>query len=126
MYQVIARKYRPQSFGELISQEHVKTTLENAITQRRIAHGYIFSGQRGTGKTTVARIFARCLNCEQGPTATPCGRCASCMEIAAGAAMDVIEIDAASHRGINEMRQLRASVRFPPARDPYKQFIVDE
>ncbi len=126
MYQVIARKYRPQAFDELISQEHVKTTLENAITQRRIAHGYIFSGQRGTGKTTVARIFARCLNCEQGPTPTPCGKCASCLEIASGSSMDVIEIDAASNRGINEMRELRESVRFRPARDRYKVFIVDE
>jgi DNA polymerase-3 subunit gamma/tau len=126
MYQVIARKYRPQAFDELISQEHVKTTLENAITQGRIAHGYIFSGQRGTGKTTVARIFARCLNCEQGPTPTPCGKCASCLEIAGGSSMDVIEIDAASNRGINEMRELRESVRFRPARDRYKVFIIDE
>src|SRR5258708_18598497 len=126
MYQVIARKYRPQTSSELIGQEHVRTTLENAITQGRIAHGYIFSGQRGTGKTTVARIFARCLNCEQGPTATPCGRCASCLEIANGSSMDVIEIDAASNRGINEMRELRESVRFRPARDRYKVFIVDE
>ncbi len=126
MYQVIARKYRPQAFDELISQEHVKTTLENAINQKRIAHGYIFSGQRGTGKTTVARIFARCLNCEKGPTSTPCGVCASCTEIAAGSAIDVIEIDAASNRGINEMRELRESVRFRPARDRYKVFIVDE
>ena len=89
MYQVIARKYRPQSFAELIGQEHVRTTIENAITQNRIAHGYIFSGQRGTGKTTVARIMARCLNCEKGPTATPCGVCASCTEITGGAAMRI-------------------------------------
>src|SRR5271155_3321606 len=107
MYQVIARKYRPQSFSELIGQEHVKTTLENAIAQQRIAHGYIFSGQRGTGKTTVARILARCLNCIEGPTATPCGVCASCLEIAGGNSPDVIEIDAASNRGINEMRGRR-------------------
>ncbi len=126
MYQVIARKYRPQNFGELIGQEHVRTTLENAIAQNRIAHGYIFSGQRGTGKTSVARIMARCLNCIQGPTATPCGVCASCLEIAQGNAMDVIEIDAASNRGINEMRELRENVRFRPARDRYKVFIVDE
>jgi DNA polymerase-3 subunit gamma/tau len=126
MYQVIARKYRPQTFAELISQEHVRTTLENAISQNRIAHGYIFSGQRGTGKTTVARIMARCLNCINGPTITPCGVCASCTEIAAGSGMDVIEIDAASNRGINEMRELRENVRFRPARDRYKVFIVDE
>ena len=126
MYQVIARKYRPQNFSELIGQEHVKTTLENAITQRRIAHGYIFAGQRGTGKTTVARIMARCLNCELGPTETPCGKCASCVEIASGSSMDVIEIDAASNRGINEMRELRENVRFRPARDRYKVFIIDE
>jgi len=126
MYQVIARKYRPQAFAELIGQEHVRTTLENAIAQRRIAHGYIFSGQRGTGKTTVARILARCLNCIDGPTATPCGVCASCLEIAAGNSPDVIEIDAASNRGINEMRELRENVRYRPARDRYKVFIVDE
>jgi DNA polymerase III subunit gamma/tau len=126
MYQVIARKYRPQAFAELIGQEHVRTTLENAIAQRRIAHGYIFSGQRGTGKTTVARILARCLNCINGPTATPCGVCASCLEIAGGNSPDVIEIDAASNRGINEMRELRENVRYRPARDRYKVFIVDE
>jgi len=126
MYQVIARKYRPQTFHDVVNQDHVKTTLENAIAQKRIAHGYIFSGQRGTGKTTVARILARCLNCIQGPTATPCGVCASCVEIAAGGAPDVIEIDAASNRGINEMRELRENVRYQPVRDRYKIFIVDE
>jgi DNA polymerase-3 subunit gamma/tau len=125
-YQVIARKYRPQSFSELVSQSHVKTTLENAIQQGRIAHGYIFSGQRGTGKTTVARLMARFLNCVNGPTTTPCGTCSSCIEITTGGAVDVIEIDAASNRGINEMRELRESVRFRPARDRYKVFIVDE
>src|SRR5882724_3651306 len=126
MYQVIARKYRPQTFADVVNQEHVKTTLENAITQQRIAHGYIFSGQRGTGKTTVARILARCLNCVQGPTVTPDGVCASCLEIAQGNAPDVIEIDAASNRGINEMRELRENVRYRPSRDRFKIFIIDE
>jgi len=126
MYQVIARKYRPQGFDELIGQEHVQKTLSNAISSNRIAHGYIFSGQRGTGKTTVARILARCLNCEKGPTPTPCGVCASCLEITAGNSPDVIEIDAASNRGINEMREIRENVRYRPARDRYKIFIVDE
>lgn len=126
MYQVLARKYRPQSFADLIGQEHVRTTLDHAITQGRIAHGYIFSGQRGTGKTTVARILGLCLNCVEGPTATPCGKCSSCLEVAAGNSVDVIEIDAASNRGINEMRELRESIRYRPARDRYKVFIIDE
>ncbi len=126
MYQVIARKYRPQSFDDVVNQEHVRTTLENAIAEKRIAHGYIFSGQRGTGKTTIARILARCLNCIDGPTKSPCGKCASCLEIQAGGAVDIIEIDAASNRGINEMRELRENVRYQPARDRYKVFIIDE
>jgi DNA polymerase-3 subunit gamma/tau len=126
MYQVIARKYRPQTFEDLLNQEHIITTLRNAIAQNRIAHGYIFSGQRGTGKTTTARIVARCLNCVKGPTDQPCGVCASCLEVTAGGSVDVIEIDAASNRGINEMRELRENVRYQPARDRYKIFIVDE
>ena len=126
MYQVIARKYRPQTFADVVNQEHVKATIENAIAQKRIAHGYIFSGQRGTGKTTIARILARCLNCIEGPTITPCGVCASCKEITAGGTVDVIEIDAASNRGIDNMRELRENVRYQPARDRYKVFIIDE
>ncbi|MGI8960954.1 MAG: DNA polymerase III subunit gamma/tau [Bryobacteraceae bacterium] len=126
MYQVIARKYRPQNFDDLVGQEHVQKTLTNAIESNRVAHGYIFSGQRGTGKTSVARILARCLNCINGPTATPCGVCSSCIEITEGNSVDVIEIDAASNRGINEMREIRDNIRYRPARDRYKVFIVDE
>ncbi len=126
MYQVIARKYRPQNFEQVVSQEHVKQTLTNALEQGRVAHGYIFAGQRGTGKTTVARILAKSLNCHQGEGAAPCLECASCREIAAGNALDVIEIDAASNRGIDEIRELRENVRFRPARDRRKVFIIDE
>ena len=126
VYQVIARKYRPQTFDDVVNQDHIKTTLRNAIAQNRIAHGYIFSGQRGTGKTTTARIVARCLNCVNGPTETPCGVCSSCREIAAGEAVDVIEIDAASNRGIDNMRELRENVRYQPQRDRFKIFIIDE
>ena len=126
MYTVIARKYRPQTFAEVVSQEHIKQTLRHAIEQNRIAHGYIFSGQRGTGKTTTARLLARALNCVRGPAAEACGECPSCREIAAGNSVDVIEIDAASNRGIDEIRVLRENVRYAPARDRYKIYIVDE
>jgi len=108
-YQVLARKYRPQKFSDVIGQEHVTRTLQNAIGQERIAHGYIFSGHRGIGKTTVARILAMALNCRSsaGPAPEPCGICESCTEIRAGNAVDVIEIDAATNRGIDEIRELR-------------------
>src|SRR5579863_5654814 len=125
-YQVIARKYRPQVFDEVIGQPLITGTLKNAIQHDRVAHGYIFSGARGVGKTTTARILAKALNCAQGPTVTPDGTCPSCVEIAAGNSVDVLEIDAASNRGIDEIRELRETVRYLPARDRYKVFIIDE
>ena len=127
-YQVLARKYRPQHFAEVIGQEHVTRTLKNAIEQGRVAHGYIFSGHRGIGKTTIARILAMALNCRSSdkPSADPCGKCESCVEIRAGNALDVIEIDAATNRGIDEIRELRDASRYRPARDRYKIYILDE
>src|SRR6184192_3539560 len=127
-YQVLARKYRPQKFSDVIGQEHVTRTLQNAITQERIAHGYIFSGHRGIGKTTVARILAMALNCRAAdkPTPTPCGKCDSCVEIRESRSVDVIEIDAATNRGIDEIRELREAARYRPARDRYKIYILDE
>ncbi|PYY09629.1 MAG: DNA polymerase III subunit gamma/tau [Acidobacteria bacterium] len=127
-YQVLARKYRPQKFVDVIGQDHVTRTLQNAITQQRIAHGYIFSGHRGIGKTTVARILAMALNCRSTdtPSPEPCGVCDSCQEIRAGSSVDVIEIDAATNRGIDEIRELRDAARYRPARDRYKIYILDE
>jgi DNA polymerase-3 subunit gamma/tau len=127
-YQVLARKYRPQRFSDVIGQEHVTRTLKNAIEQARIAHGYIFSGHRGIGKTTVARILAAALNCRSAdhPVAEPCGACDSCLEIRAGNSVDVMEIDAATNRGIDEVRELREATRYRPARDRFKIWILDE
>ncbi len=127
-YQVLARKYRPQKFSEVIGQDHVTRTLKNAIEQGRIAHGYIFSGHRGIGKTTIARILAMALNCQSQdrPVPEPCGVCDSCREIRAGNAVDVIEIDAATNRGIDEIRELREAARYRPARDRFKIYILDE
>ncbi len=127
-YQVLARKYRPQKFSEVIGQEHVTRTLKNAIEQGRTAHGYIFSGHRGIGKTTVARILAMALNCRSSdkPVTEPCGVCESCTEIRAGNSVDVIEIDAATNRGIDEIRELREAARYRPARDRFKIYILDE
>jgi DNA polymerase-3 subunit gamma/tau len=131
-YQVLARKYRPQHFSDVAGQDHVTRTLLNALSQGRVAHGYIFSGHRGIGKTTIARILAMALNCRtavgsgERPTPEPCGVCDSCTEIRAGNAVDVIEIDAATNRGIDEMRELRDAARYRPARDKYKIYILDE
>ena len=131
-YQVLARKYRPQRFADVAGQDHVTRTLLNALSQNRIAHGYIFSGHRGIGKTTIARIVAQALNCrtEVGaagrPTPEPCGTCDSCIEIRQGNAVDVIEIDAATNRGIDEIRELRDAARYAPSRDKYKIYILDE
>lgn len=131
-YQVLARKYRPQRFSDVAGQDHVTRTLLNALSQGRIAHGYIFSGHRGIGKTTIARIVAMALNCrteigsENRPTPEPCSICESCTEIRSGSAVDVIEIDAATNRGIDEIRELRDAARYSPARDRYKIYILDE
>src|ERR1035437_5975684 len=131
-YQVLARKYRPQRFADVAGQDHVTRTLMNALSQNRIAHGYIFSGHRGIGKTTIARIVAQALNCRteigtpERPTPEPCGVCDSCIEIRQGNAVDVIEIDAATNRGIDEIRELRDAARYAPSRDRYKIYILDE
>jgi len=125
-YQVIARKWRPQTFNDLVGQQHVTDTLKNAIKNDRVAHAYIFSGARGVGKTTAARILAKALNCIKGPTPEPCGVCDSCKEIATGTSLDVIEIDAASNRGIDQIRELREMVRYAPAASRTKVVILDE
>ncbi len=131
-YQVLARKYRPQRFADVAGQDHVTRTLLNALQQNRMAHGYIFSGHRGIGKTTIARILAQALNCRaevgsaERPTPEPCGACEACTEIRQGNAVDVIEIDAATNRGIDEIRELRDAARYSPARDRYKIYILDE
>jgi DNA polymerase-3 subunit gamma/tau len=125
-YKVIARKYRPQTFSEIVGQQHVTQTLANAIKSNRVAHAYIFSGVRGVGKTTTARILAKALNCVKGPTAEPDNTCNSCREISAGTSLDVLEIDAASNRGIDQIRELREMVRYAPASSRYKVVILDE
>jgi DNA polymerase III subunit gamma/tau len=125
-YVVVARRYRPQDFGQLIGQGQVAQALANAITTNRVGHAYLFTGARGVGKTSTARIFAKALNCVNGPTTTPCGECDICQGIASGSDVDVIEIDGASNRGIDEIRQLRSNVNVRPSRARYKIYIIDE
>jgi DNA polymerase-3 subunit gamma/tau len=125
-YEVFARKYRPQTFDDLVGQDHVSRTLKNAVVQNRLAHAYLFVGPRGVGKTSTARILAKSLNCVKGPTVTPCGECDNCREIAAGNSLDVIEIDGASNNSVEDIRQLRENVRYAPAKGRYKIYLIDE
>jgi DNA polymerase-3 subunit gamma/tau len=125
-YIVLARRWRPQQFSDIIGQDHVSTTLANAIETDRIAHSFIFSGPRGVGKTTTARIMAKALNCEKGPIKTPCNKCSACESITKGSSLDVLEIDGASNRGIDEIRNLRENIRFTPSQGKYRIYIIDE
>ncbi|MDP6720548.1 MAG: DNA polymerase III subunit gamma/tau, partial [Pirellulaceae bacterium] len=125
-YVVVARRYRPQSFADLVGQGQVAQALSNAITTNRVGHAYLFTGARGVGKTSTARILAKALNCASGPTTTPCNQCDACETIARGEDVDVLEIDGASNRGIDEIRQLRSNVNIRPSRSRFKVYIIDE
>ena len=125
-YQVLARKWRPRSFEDMVGQEHVLQALIHALENQRLHHAYLFTGTRGVGKTTIGRLLARCLNCETGITPHPCGKCASCQEIQAGRFVDLIEIDAASRTGVDDMRELTDNVQYAPTRGRYKVYLIDE
>jgi len=125
-YEVLARKWRPQNFQELVGQEHVQRALVNALNDDRLHHAYLFTGTRGVGKTTIARIFSKSLNCETGITSTPCGQCSTCVEIAEGRYVDLIEVDAASRTGVDDTRELLENVQYAPTRGRYKVYLIDE
>src|SRR5437588_646377 len=125
-YQVLARKWRPRDFGSLVGQEHVVRALRHALEQKRLHHAYLFAGTRGVGKTTLARILAKCLNCETGVTAQPCGKCSACVEIDAGRFVDLLEVDAATNTRVEEMRQLLETAQYVPSRGRYKVYVIDE
>src|SRR5690349_17377476 len=125
-YQVLARKWRPKNFGSLVGQEHVVRALQHALEQKRLHHAYLFTGTRGVGKTTLARILAKCLNCETGLTANPCGKCPACVEIDGGRFVDLLEVDAATNTKVDEMRQLLETAQYAPSRGRFKVYVIDE
>ena len=125
-YQVLARKWRPKSFAQLVGQEHVSQALINGLDQDRVHHAFLFTGTRGVGKTTIARILAKCLNCETGVTSKPCGECSSCVDIDEGRFIDLMEIDAASRTGVDDMRELLESVHYTPTLGRFKVYVIDE